>query len=29
VLLAVLALSCVTAALVRTWVLRKTPRPAL
>ncbi|MGB3437132.1 MAG: hypothetical protein WBA97_00150 [Actinophytocola sp.] len=29
VLLAVLALSCVTAALVRTWVLRKAPRPAL
>ncbi|MDQ3787266.1 MAG: hypothetical protein M3422_08490, partial [Actinomycetota bacterium] len=29
VLLAVLVLSCVTAALVRTWVLRKAPRPAL
>ena len=29
VLLAVLALSCVTAALVRTWVLRRAPRPAL
>ena len=29
VLLAVLALSCVTAALVRTWVLRRVPRPAL
>lgn len=29
VLLAVLALSCVTAALVRTWVLRRAPRVAL
>ena len=29
VLLAVLALSCVMAALVRTWVLRRAPRPAL
>jgi hypothetical protein len=29
VLLAVLALSCVTAALVRTWVLRRAPRPAM
>jgi hypothetical protein len=29
VLLAVLALSCVTAALVRTWVLRRAPRGAL
>lgn len=29
VLLAVLVLSCVTAALVRTWVLRKALRPAL
>ena len=29
VLLAVLVLSCVTAALVRTWVLRKVPQPAL
>jgi hypothetical protein len=29
VLLAVLALSGATAALVRTWVLRRTPRPAL
>jgi hypothetical protein len=29
VLLAVLVLSCVTAVLVRTWVLRKAPRPAL
>jgi hypothetical protein len=29
VLLAVLVLSCVTAALVRTWVLRRAPRPAL
>jgi hypothetical protein len=29
VLLAVLVLSCVTAALVRTWVLRKVPQPAM
>jgi hypothetical protein len=29
VLLAVLMLSCVTATLVRTWVLRNTPQPAL
>jgi len=29
VLLAVLLLSCVTATLVRTWVLRNTPQPAL